>query len=117
MADRTRDDPLHASTEEDRRDSRRVPLRVLVRDLTLGGSFEERPGNLALGGVYFSEGHPPWGNRVELRLLLPGTRTEILARGEILRVTRDGATFGAHVRFAGLPLEDELAIARFLDRK
>jgi hypothetical protein len=117
MSDPPSDEPRHGSTEEDRRDSRRFPLRVLVRDLTLGGSFEDRAGNLGLGGVYFTEGHPPWGNHVELRFILPGTRSEIHARGEILKVTRDGAAFGAHVRFEGLPLEDERAIARFLDRR
>ena len=98
----------------DRRDSRRVPIRVMVREAALGGSFEERSGNLSLGGVYFTEGHPPAGTRVELRFLLPG-EPEVRVRGEILRVTRDGVAFGAHVRFEELPLEAELAIARFLE--
>ena len=104
------------SPGEDRRDSGRVPIRLLVRDAALGGSFEERPGNLGLGGVYYTEGHPPVGNRVELRFLLPGTRREVRANGEILRVSREGGTFGAHVRFAEMPLETELALARFLHR-
>jgi uncharacterized protein (TIGR02266 family) len=101
---------------EDRRDSQRVPVRLMVRDLALGGSFEERPGNLSLGGVFYLDGHPPQGNRVELRFVLPGTRHEVRARGEVLRVTREGARFGAHVRFTDLPLPSELAIARFLQR-
>jgi hypothetical protein len=105
-----------SSPGEDRRDSDRVPIRLLVRDAALGGSFEERPGNLGLGGVYYTERHPPVGNRVELRFLLPGTRDEVRASGEILRVSREGGTFGAHVRFAEMPLDLELAIARFLHR-
>jgi hypothetical protein len=105
------------SPGEDRRDSDRVPIRLLVRDAALGGSFEERAGNLGLGGVYYTEGHPPVGNRVELRFLLPGTRDEVRARGEILRVSREGGSFGAHVRFADMPIEAELAIARFLHRR
>jgi PilZ domain len=100
----------------DRRDSVRVPIRLMVRDAALGGSFEERPGNLSLGGVYFTEGHPPFGTRVEVRFILPDDRTEVRAEGEILRVSRDGGAFGAHVRFRDLPLETELAIARFLDQ-
>ena len=100
---------------DDRRDSARVAIRLMVRDLELGGSFEERSGNLALGGVYFTEGHPPVGNRVELRFFLPGTHDEVRATGEVVRVTREGAAFGAHVRFEDLPLETELAIARFLE--
>jgi hypothetical protein len=101
--------------EDDRRDSSRIPIRLMVRDLELGGSFEERPGNLSLGGVYFTEGHPPIGNRVEVRFLLPGTSFEVRATGEVLQVTREQSAFGAHVRFQDLPLESELAIARFLE--
>ncbi len=104
------------SPQVDRRDSKRVPIRLMVRDAALGGSFEERSGNLSLGGVYFSEGHPPFGTRVELRFVLPGEQGEIRAEGEILRVSRERVTFGAHVRFERLPLEAELAIARFLER-
>ncbi len=107
--------PLQPTSGEDRRDSMRVPIRLLVRDTTVGGSFEERAGNLAIGGVYFAEGHPPIGNRVEVRFVIPGTRTEVEAKGEILRVSREGGKFGAHVRFTDLPLEVERAIARFLD--
>ena len=102
--------------EADRRETLRVPIRLMVRDASLGGSFDERAGNLALGGVYFAEGHPPYGARIEIRFLLPGQHTEVHAVGEILRVSREGSAFGAHVRFQDLPLEAELAIARFLER-
>ena len=34
--------------------------------------------------------------------------------GDGRRVTREGERFGAHLRFVDLPLETELAIARFL---
>jgi hypothetical protein len=98
----------------DRRDSVRIALPLLVREVELGGSFEERPGNLGLGGAWFEALHPPAGNRLEIRFLLPGRREEIQARAEVLRVTRDGERFGAHLRFLELPLDAELAIARFL---
>ena len=98
----------------DRRDSARVPLSLLVRDLELGGSFEERQGNVSLGGAYFEALHPPAGARLEVRFLLPGRREEIAALAEVLRVTREGEGFGTHLRFVELPLEAELAIARFL---
>ena len=104
------------AAEADRRDSVRVPIRLMVRDSELGGSFEERAGNVSLGGVYFTEGHPPFGTHVELRFVLPGERVEVRAEGEILRVSREGGAFGAHVRFQDLPLESELAIARFLEK-
>jgi|APDOM4702015248_1054824.scaffolds.fasta_scaffold89047_2 hypothetical protein len=101
----------------DRRESWRAPIQLMVRDAAMGGSFEARQGNLAIGGVYFEEGHPPHGTRVEMRFLLQGEREEVRAFGEIVRVRREGNRFGAHVRFEDLPLESELAIARFLQRR
>jgi hypothetical protein len=118
MGDRTEtalsfSEPAHEA-EADRRDSQRVPIHLLVRDAALGGSFEPYQGNLALGGVYYADLHPPAGSRVELRFILPGVQDEIRATGEVLRVSKDGERFGAHVRFAEIPLDSELAIARFL---
>ena len=106
-----------AEGESDRRDSMRVPIQLLVRDAGLGGSFEPYIGNLGIGGVYFEALHPPVGSRIELRFLIPGAREEIRVAGEVLRVTREGARFGAHVRFVEIPLDAELAIARFLQGK
>jgi hypothetical protein len=100
--------------EGERRDSDRVPIQLLVRDAALGGSFEPYAGNLGIGGVWFEAAHPPVGSRVELRFLVPGARSEVRAQGEVLRVSREGDRFGAHVRFVEIPLEAELAIARFL---
>lgn len=102
------------ATASDRRDSARVSLPLLVRDVELGGSFEEHPGNLGLGGAYFEFLHQPAGNRLEVRFLLPGRREEIQALAEVVRVTREGERFGVHLRFVDLPLEAELALARFL---
>jgi hypothetical protein len=100
--------------EGDRRDSARVPIALLVRDLGLGGSYEPRPGNLSLGGVWYDALHPPVGTRVEVRFLLPRGGVEVHALGEVLRVTRDGPRFGIHVRFVRMGLDAELALARFL---
>jgi PilZ domain-containing protein len=100
--------------DADRRDSERIPIHLLVREAALGGSFEACEGNLGLGGVFFDGLHPPSGNRVEVRFLIPGTRREIEATGEVLRVSREGARFGTHVKFVDMPLSAELAIARFL---
>jgi hypothetical protein len=98
----------------DRRDSARVPLRLLVREAALGGSFEERDGHLSLWGVDFEALHPPAGGRFEVRFLLPGRQEEVRAHAELLRVSREGDRFGAHLRFLDLPLEAELAVARHL---
>ena len=106
-----------APGNDDRRESQRVPIELLVRDAALGGSFEPYQGNLALGGVWFDAYHPPVGSRVEVRFLVPGGRQEIRAVGEVLRISRDGPRFGAHVKFVDIPLEAELAIARFLQER
>jgi hypothetical protein len=103
-----------ASTYDDRRDSDRVPCKFLVRESALGGSFEEREGNLSIGGVYFAGLHPPTGSVIEVRFFVPGHEQEIEARGEVVRVSREGDQFGAHIRFTDILLESELALARFL---
>jgi hypothetical protein len=110
------DDPrTPAPGEDDRRESRRIPIELLVRDAATGGSFEPYRGNLALGGVWFDAFHPPVGSRLELRFLVPGGREEVRAVGEVLRISREGPRFGAHVKFVEIPLDAELAIARFLE--
>jgi hypothetical protein len=103
-----------APAPDDRRESQRVPIELLIRDAAVGGSFEPFQGNLALGGVWFDAYHPPVGSRVEVRFLVPGGGEEIQAVGEVLRISRDGSRFGAHVKFVDIPLEAELAIARYL---
>ena len=108
--------PPEAAAETDRRDSRRLPILVLVRDAALGGSFEPYDGNLGIGGVYFEALHPPVGHELELRFLVPGAREEVRATGDVLRVSRDGVRFGAHVKFVDIPLDAELAVARYLQQ-
>jgi hypothetical protein len=109
--------PAPAVTEpEERRDSRRVEIDLLVRDVALGGSFEPFRGNAGIGGVYYEALHPPAGGSVEVRFLLPGATEEVRVAGEVLRVSREGPRFGAHVKFVEIPLEAELAIARFLQQ-
>jgi hypothetical protein len=111
------DQRTRAPSVDDRRESQRVSVELLVRDASLGGSFEPYQGNLALGGVWFDAFHPPAGSRVEIRFLVPGGKEEIRAVGEVLRISREGPRFGAHVKFVDLPLEAELAIARFLQER
>lgn len=102
------------AAEADRRESVRIAIPLLVRDPALGGSFEARDGHLALGGLDFDALHPPAGASLEVRFILPGAIGEVQARAEVLRVSQDGPRFGTHVRFVDMPLEAELAIARFL---
>jgi hypothetical protein len=100
-------------TREDRRDSQRVPFTFQVRERTQGGSYEAKEGNLSIGGVYFTGNHPPTGAVVELRFIVPGHDREVAAVGEVIRVSRADEKFGAHIRFTEIPLDCELALARF----
>lgn len=101
----------------DRRDSPRIAIKLLVRQVDLGGSFEERDGDIGIGGVYYEDRFLPAGRHVELRFRLPGIENEIRCMGEILRISESPGRFGAHVRFVDMPTATELAIARFLDDK
>ncbi|MBI5544462.1 MAG: PilZ domain-containing protein [Deltaproteobacteria bacterium] len=99
----------------DRRDSPRIPLVLWVRMIDAGGSFEEKKGDVGVGGAFFEDRFPPVGTAVQLRFRLPGTSDEIRCEGEILRTTDQAGTFGAHVRFVDIPTDAELAIAKFID--
>jgi hypothetical protein len=108
-----------ADSYDDRRDSDRIPLRLQIREPALGGSFEARDGNLAIGGVLYWALHPPVGGRVEVRFFIPSFGREVRAVGEVLRVSRDGDRFGTHVRFVEIPLDAEMTLARYfqMERK
>jgi hypothetical protein len=98
---------------EDRRDSHRIPLELLVREEQMG-SYDQRVGNLGLGGVFFTAGHPPPRSRMDLRLRLPGIRDEVVLEAEVVRVAEQAGQFGIHLRFVEPPLELEMAVAKYL---
>jgi uncharacterized protein (TIGR02266 family) len=100
----------------ERRDSPRVPMRFLLRDLEEGGSYQEGEGDLSIGGVYWRGRYPAEGAQVEVRFRLPRTPRELRARGEIIRVEGANGALGYHVRFTDLDVESELNIARFLEQ-
>jgi hypothetical protein len=100
---------------DERRDSPRVPMLFLVRDVVEGGSYLEREGDLSLGGIYWKGKYPPFGTQVEVRFRLPGVPKEIRARGEIIRVMEKGRDLDFHVRFVELDVADELAMARHIE--
>jgi hypothetical protein len=116
MADAKGSEVSQGEGWSDRRESERVPLQLLVRDAALGGSFEAYTGNLALGGAFYLSLHPPAGQRLEVRFLLQGAHDEIRAVAEVLRVSREGSRFGIHLKFVEIPLDAEMAIARYLQR-
>ena len=99
----------------ERRDCPRVPLSMMVRYEDLGGSFEERQGDIAVGGCSFRERFAPPGREVQLRFRLPGVDKELRCTGEIIRLSKSDGNWGVHVQFTQLPTAAELLIARFID--
>jgi hypothetical protein len=101
---------------EDRRESPRVPMSFLVRDADHDeGEWEERSGNLGLGGISWRGRTEPLGREVDVRFRLPGVSRELRARGEIIRLKNDGSELLFQVRFLELDTPCELAIAKYLD--
>jgi hypothetical protein len=90
-------------------------MKFLVRELTEGGSYVERDGDLSLGGIYWKGKYPPRGTNVEVRFRLAGVPKEIRAKGEIIRVQDRGSNIDFHVRFTELDVKSELAIASYLE--
>jgi hypothetical protein len=115
----TPEEPISRQKErraEDRRDSPRYPMSFLVRDAGDDNAlWEEREGDLSIGGIHWKGKTPPVGAQVEVRFRLPGVPRELRARGEIIRLSTAGKTISFHVRFTELDVESELAVARYLD--
>src|SRR3954471_20355446 len=101
--------------DDERRDSPRVPMKFLLRDVAEGGSYVEREGDLSLGGIYWKGKYPPHGTDVEVRFRLAGIPKEGRAKGEIIRALDRGNNIDFHVRFVELDVGSELAIAKYLD--
>lgn len=100
---------------EDRRASPRAPVRLRVRRADTTDPYDNREGNISLGGFAWIGGALPVGTRVEARVTLPGAGEELAVRGEVLHVGHGGRGSSAHVRFLELEVESELRIARYLD--
>ena len=67
------------SAEDDRRDSPRVPMTFLVRDADHDeGEWEEREGDLSLGGISWHGKTAPLGREVDVRV----ATVDVLHAGE-----------------------------------
>jgi len=100
----------------DRRECPRVEARFVVQELSAGGTFKERAGNISLGGVFWQTEDQPLSSRVEVRFH-PEPEAEVRAIGEVIRVREIGTEFGIHVRFSEIPLDHELRLARYIQNR
>ena len=90
-------------------------MRFLLRDVGNDGDWEEREGDLSLGGISWHGKTPALGTEVDSRFRLPGVAQELHARAEILRVKSEEQGVHFQLRFTDLDIETERAIARYLD--
>ena len=88
---------------------------MLARDLCEGGSFQEHDGNVSLGGAFIGRQAPPVGTLFEVRFRLPKLGRDLRVKAEVLRISKDPAHPGVHLKFVPLELAEELAIAQYLD--
>lgn len=107
---------------DERRDSPRVLTRLFVRGLGADREWTDQLGDLGLGGVGFELPHPPAARRYQVRFVVPGETRLRTATAEVRQAVPmpAGATgsgpYFVHLSFVNLGFEDELAIARALDR-
>jgi hypothetical protein len=90
-------------------------MKFLVRRAGSQADFEPREGDLSLGGCAFRGAALEPGAQLEMRFLLPSLPDELRVRGEVLVVPEGAQAAATRVRFVDLPVETELAIARYLD--
>ncbi len=104
------------TTDDDRRESLRLPMRFLVRETNQpDGEWEEREGDISLGGIYWRGKTMAVGKDVDVRFRLRGIAKELRARGELIRVKSEESGIDFHLRFTEVEFDVEVAIARFLD--
>lgn len=116
MADKRKLELLKKVRGDERRDSPRVPMTFLLRDISNPrAGWEERHGDLSIGGIAWRGKTPPHGTTVDVRFRLMGVPKEIHCKGEIIRVVDQGQTIEFRVRFTELDVNAELAIAKYLD--
>ena len=108
--------PAAPPAHEDRRDSLRLPMRFLVRETNNDdGEWEEREGDISIGGIYWRGKTMAVGKEVDVRFRLRGVAKELRARGEIIRVKTGDTGIDFHLRFTEVATDVELAIARYMD--
>lgn len=103
--------------DNERRDSPRVSMRFWIRSLEpASGLPHAYEGQLGLGGVTFWTPYPPASPTVEVGLRIYSWPDEFNARGRVVREQIDENMTQVHVVFDELPIQQELALARYLAR-
>jgi len=106
--------PKPPRRQGDRRESPRVPRRLLVRD-SAGADFALCAGDVSLGGARWRADRFPENGRVEIRFHLPNFSRLACATARVVRAELDDDTLELLATYEDLDVRAELALARFLE--
>lgn len=105
------------SEQGERRNAKRVPISIGVRHQTTGGTSLAQAGEISASGILLAQ---PMDRFVQLpckcwlEFSLPGSSTQIRARGEIVRQQNRGRNHLLAVRFRSIAPSHSRLIGRFV---
>lgn len=115
--------PSVAVQSDERRQRRRLPIRVEVSYQTLDEFLQDFSANLSIGGIFIQTESPlKEGTRFRLEFTLPGDERPICAVGVVCWVAapervQSSRVPGMGISFADLSRADENRIHRWLDTR
>jgi uncharacterized protein (TIGR02266 family) len=100
----------------ERRREVRLAIEMWVEETAEDSSlYFQRTANLSVGGMFLEATVPhPVGTRVSLRFTLPGDRTPIEAKAEIVNAGQGGDAIGMGLKFIDLPPAAGQRIGQFV---
>jgi len=103
--------------DQDRRESRRIPVEMWVEESTERELYFQRGANISLGGIFLQRTIPHTrGTVINLQFTLPGDAAPVKVRGEIVNVGDHADDLGMGVKFVDLQESDRKRIAEFVER-
>jgi uncharacterized protein (TIGR02266 family) len=115
--------PSAAFQSDERRQRRRLPIRIEVNYQTLDEFLQDFSANLSIGGIFIQTDEPlTEGTRFRLEFTLPGDERAISAVGVVCWVAapeqvRGNRVPGMGISFAELSRTDHNRITRWLDAR
>ncbi len=106
--------PKPPRRQGDRRESPRVPRRLLVRD-SAGADFALCAGDVSLGGARWRADRFPENGRVEIRFHLPNFSRLACATARVVRADLEEDALELLAAYEDLDVRTELALARYLE--
>ena len=111
-------EPLERESQRrggDRRDSPRLPVQLEVH--VAERECERARGDLSLGGASWVTERPPRTDDLVVTCRVPTLDREFAANARVVSRETHGTKTLVHVAFQALPLDLELALAKWLDER